>query len=145
MKKLASVLLSLLMLTGMMAGAFADTFTGEDAGMGPVTVTLTVEDGKITAAEVTGEKETPGFGGFEACNDGTYANAIVAAQNAEIDNISGATVTTNAVKAATEKALVAAGLKAAEVVVVEDIECDVVIVGAGGAAAPAKKSLQTGA
>ncbi len=133
MKKLASVLLSLLMLTGMMAGAFADTFTGEDAGMGPVTVTLTVEDGKITAAEVKGEKETPGFGGFEACNDGTYANAIVAAQNAEIDNISGATVTTNAVKAATEKALVAAGLKAAEVVVVEDIECDVVIVGAGGA------------
>ena len=45
MKKLAAVLLSLLMLTGMMAGAFADTFTGEDAGMGPVTVTLTVEDG----------------------------------------------------------------------------------------------------
>lgn len=132
MKKLASILLSLLMLTGMIAGASADTFTGDDNGIGPVTVTLTVEDGKITAAEVTGENETPGFG-HDPIYDGTFANAIVEAQGADIDVIANATVTSNAVIAATKEAMVAAGLAAAEAVTVEDATCDVVIVGAGGA------------
>ena len=132
MKKLASVLLSLLMLTGMLTGAFADTFTGEDAGIGPITVTLTVEDGKITAAEVTGENETKGFG-YEPIYEGKYAAAIVEAQGADIDVISGVTVTSNAVIAATEEAMIAAGLMAAETVVVEDVTCDVVVIGAGGA------------
>ena len=40
------------------------------------TVTLTVEDGKITDAVVTGEKETPGFG-YEPIYEGTYAKMIV--------------------------------------------------------------------
>ena len=70
MKKLASILLSLLLVVSMIAGAAADTFVGDDAGMGPVTVTLTVEDGKITAAELTGENETKGFG-YEPIHDGT--------------------------------------------------------------------------
>ena len=130
MKKLVSLMLALLMLTGVCASA--ETFTGTANGIGEVVVTLTVEGGKITAAEVKGEGETKGIG-YEPCANGVYAEAIVAAQGAEIDNISGATVTTNAVKQATEKAMEAAGLKAAEVVVVEDATCDVVIVGAGGA------------
>ena len=130
MKKLASLMLALLMLAGVCASA--ETFTGTAFGIGEVVVTLTVEGGKITAADVKGEGETKGIG-YEPCANGTYAEAIVAAQGAEIDNISGATVTTNAVKQATEKAMEAAGLKAAEVVVVEDATCDVVIVGAGGA------------
>ena len=130
MKKLVSLMLALLMLTGVCASA--ETFTGTANGIGEVVVTLTVEGGKITAAEVKGEGETKGIG-YEPCANGVYAEAIVAAQGAEIDNISGATVTSNAVKQATEKAMEAAGLKAAEVVVVEDATCDVVIVGAGGA------------
>lgn len=133
MKKLASILLSVLMLTSVIAGASAETFTGDDNGIGPVTVTLTVEDGKITEATVTGDGETKGFGGLEACQDGTFAAQIVEAQGAEIDGVAGATVTTNAVIAATEEAMEAAGLKAAEDVVVEDTDCDIVIVGAGGA------------
>ena len=104
MKKLASVMLAVLMLCVMLAGASAETFTGTANGIGEVTVTLTVEDGKITAAEVSGEGETKGIG-YEPCANGTYAEAIVAAQGAEIDNISGATVTTDAVKAATKKAM----------------------------------------
>ena len=131
MKKLASILLALLMMTCCVL-ASAETFTGDDTGIGAITVTLTVEDGKITAAEVTGENETKGFG-YEPIYEGKYAEAIIAAQGADIDNIAGATVTTNAVIAATEEALVAAGLAAAEVVVVEDVTCDVVVVGAGGA------------
>ena len=132
MKKLASVMLAVLMLCVMLAGASAETFTGTANGIGEVTVTLTVEDGKITAAEVSGEGETKGIG-YEPCADGTYADAIVAAQGAGIDNISGATVTSDAVKAATKKAMEAAGLAEAEAVVVEDATCDIVIVGAGGA------------
>ena len=132
MKKLASILLSLLLVVSMIAGAAADTFVGDDAGMGPVTVTLTVEDGKITAAELTGENETKGFG-YEPIYDGTYAAAIVEAQGADIDVIAGVTVTSNAVIAATEEAMIAAGLMAEETVVVEDETCDIVIVGAGGA------------
>ena len=132
MKKLASIILSMLMMISMIAGASAETFTGDDTGIGPVTVTLTVEDGKIVAAEVTGENETKGFG-YEPIYEGKYAEAIVAAQGADIDNIASVTVTTNAVIAATKEAMVAAGLEEAEVVVVEDVTCDVVVVGAGGA------------
>ncbi|MBP3426743.1 MAG: flavocytochrome c [Clostridia bacterium] len=133
MKKLASILLSLLMLTGLMTGAFADDFAGTAMGNGgDVVVTITVENGEITAATVVGDQETAGIA-LEQCQDGTFAGQIVAAQGAEIDGVAGATVTTNAVKAATQKAMEAAGLAEAEEVVVEDITCDVVIVGAGGA------------
>lgn len=47
-----------------------------------------MEDGKITAAEVVGENETKGIG-YEPCADGTYADAIVAAQGVDFDSISG--------------------------------------------------------
>ena len=132
MKKFASILLSMLMATGAIAAASAETYTGTAQGIGEVSVTLTVEDGKITAAEVVGENETKGIG-YEPCADGTYADAIVAAQGVDFDSISGATVTSNAVKDATKKAMAAAGLVEAEDTTVADAECDVVIVGAGGA------------
>ena len=113
MKKFASILLSMLMATGAIAAASAETYTGTAQGIGEVSVTLTVEDGKITAAEVVGENETKGIG-YEPCADGTYADAIVAAQGVDFDSISGATVTSNAVKDATKKAMAAAGLIEAE-------------------------------
>ena len=62
MKKFASILLSMLMATGAIAAASAETYTGTAQGIGEVSVTLTVEDGKITAAEVVGENETKGIG-----------------------------------------------------------------------------------
>lgn len=132
MKKFASILLSMLMATGAIAAASAETYTGTAQGIGEVSVTLTVEDGKITAAEVAGENETKGIG-YEPCADGTFADAIVAAQGVDFDSISGATVTSNAVKDAAKKAMAAAGLIEAEDTTVTDAECDVVIVGAGGA------------
>ncbi|MDO5377034.1 MAG: flavocytochrome c [Clostridia bacterium] len=132
MKKLVSIALALLMLTGMIAGASAETYTGTANGIGEVTVTLTVEDGKITAAEVNGDNETKGIG-YEPCADGTFAKMIVDAQGADIDTIATVTVTSDAVRAATEKAMIAAGLKADEATAAEDAACDVVIIGAGGA------------
>ena len=121
MKKFASILLSMLMATGAIAAASAETYTGTAQGIGEVSVTLTVEDGKITAAEVVGENETKGIG-YEPCADGTYADAIVAAQGVDFDSISGATVTSNAVKDATKKAMAAAGLIEAEDTTVADAE-----------------------
>lgn len=132
MKKLASVLFAMLMLTVSVLGC-AETFTGEDTGIGAISVTLTVEDGKITAADVTGENETKGFG-YEPIYEGKFSEAIVVAQGANIDVIAGVTVTSEAVIRATEKAMVAAGLaQAEEKTAAADVDCDIVIVGAGGA------------
>ena len=133
MKKLISLLLCAMLLAVSAAGALAVTYAATANGIGEVTVSLTVEDGKITAAEVVGDGETPGYGGLEACKDGTYAAQIVAAQGADIDGVSGATVTSDAVRKATALAMEAAGLKQAEDVTVSDTTCDIVIIGAGGA------------
>lgn len=58
MKKMSAALLAALMLTG--ACAQAETVTGTATGMGAVSVELTVEDGKITAATVDTSHETVG-------------------------------------------------------------------------------------
>ena len=137
MKRIASVLLAAMLLC-LAVSALADDFTGtvkSNIGAGDVSVTITVEDGKVTAAKVAGDTETPGIG-LTPIEDGTYAKMLVedyAGDDGVIDNIAGATMTTASVQDAFNKALEAAGLKDAETVTVSDTECDVVIIGAGGA------------
>lgn len=81
-------------------------YVGEGKGMeGPITVTLLVEDNRITCLEMTQEGESQSRGGYEAIRDGKYAQMIEAAQSADIDTISGATITTAGVKQAVEDAL----------------------------------------
>ena len=138
MKKIVSVVLAALMVCALFAAAGAETYTGtvkSNIGPGDVSVTITVEDGKVTAAEVAGDTETPGIG-LPPIEDGTYAKMLVedyANDDGVIDNIASATMTTAAVQDAFNKALEAAGLKEAEEVVLKDATCDVVIIGAGGA------------
>ena len=123
------------------AGGVSGDFTGTAKGMGgDVTVTLTLEDGKITGCTAEGKDETPGIG--------TLALEQLPAQIAEtgsiaVDGVSTATITSNAIKEAAAAALTAAGLNAndykievkADETKAEDstIDADVVIVGAGGA------------
>ena len=77
------------------------TYTGEGRGMGgAITVTLTVSDGKVTVDEITETGETAGIGGKEAIADGTFK-----AQSADIDGVTGATMTTGGVITAVEEAL----------------------------------------
>ena len=135
MKKLISVFLSVLMLVSLCSVASADEFTGSANGLfGEVNVTLTIEDGQITAAEVTAAAAQEGNNaGQDAINDGSFEPIIVDAQGAEFDAISGVTVTSDAVKAATLSALADAGLAEVDAVSAEDVECDIVIIGAGGA------------
>ena len=137
MRKLLAILLCVSLLA-LAAGAAAETFTGtvkSNIGAGDVSVTIDVEDGKVTVIDVTGETETPGIG-LPPIEDGTYAAMLTedyASDDGIIDNISSATMTTAAVQAAFDKALEAAGLKEAKTVDLSDAECDVVIIGAGGA------------
>ena len=81
------------------------TGTGEGKG-GPITVTLTVDETSIVSVdEIVGDDETPGVGGWDQIQDGSYASDIMEAQSSEIDDVTGATLTTNGVKQATQDAL----------------------------------------
>ncbi len=81
------------------------TYTGEGRGMGgAITVTLTVSDGKVTVDEITETGETAGIGGKEAIADGTFKAQIEEAQSADIDGVTGATMTTGGVISAVEEA-----------------------------------------
>ena len=88
-------------------GALADgVYTGEGKGMeGPITVTLLVQDNRISCLETTQEGESQSRGGYEAIRDGKFATMIEAVQGADIDAVSGATITTAGVKQAVEDAL----------------------------------------
>lgn len=89
------------------ASPYADgTYTGTAAGMGgDINVTLTIANGQITVDEIGPNNETKGIGGYEAIEDGTYAAQIEAAQGPKIDGIAGATITSDAVKTAVQRAL----------------------------------------
>ncbi len=79
------------------------TFTGTGAGFGgDITATVTVSDSKITACTLTGDKETPAIGGAALPK---LEEQVKAAGSADIDGVSGATMTSNGVKAAVAAAL----------------------------------------
>ena len=69
---------------------------------GDVTVTLTKKDGKIIEAKIEGANETDNVGKAAIP---TLQEQIVKANGADIDGVSGATVTSNAVKEAVKQAL----------------------------------------
>ena len=64
---------------------------------GAVTVKVTVTDGKVTAATITGDKETETIGGTAIK---TLTEKLIGVSSAdEVDAVASATVTSNAVKA----------------------------------------------
>jgi electron transport complex protein RnfD len=89
------------------AAVEGNTATGTADGFGgEVSVTLTVEDGKITECTIVGEKETPAVGGAAIPE---LTQQILDANSAEIDGVTGATITSTAVKSAAGAALEALG------------------------------------
>ena len=66
MKKILALILAACMVLSMGAVVQAEgvsgEFTGTANGMGEVTVTLTLEDGKIVGCTATGANETAGIG-----------------------------------------------------------------------------------
>lgn len=119
-----ALLLSGTMALGLLAGCSTEketaediytpgTYEGQAQGFGgPVTVKLTVDGSKITEAVVTGENETADFGGKAIPQ---LQEQVMKAQSADIDGVSGATVTSTAVKEAAGKAIAAAKGEQAEV------------------------------
>ena len=100
--------------------AFADeaaiytpgTYVGEGTGISStVTVTITVDETSITAVEVDASGETASIGAAAA---DTLAQQVLEAQSADIDGVSGATVTSNAVRTAAAAALEQAAAGSAE-------------------------------
>ena len=148
---LAIVTACMLMLTAVAFGeavpaGVTGEFTGTAKGMGgDVTVTIGLKDGEIVSCTAEGPNETPGIG--------DKAIAVMPGEIAEsgsiaVDTVSSATVTSTAILEAAAAALEAAGLNPDDYrVVVENNEettaedatydCDIVIVGAGGAGLPA--------
>ncbi len=99
MKRMLGLFLAVALLLGA-TGAMAEdgTYTAQAAGFGgKVTVTLTFDEGQVTDCQVEGAGETAGIG---AAALQPLADAIKAAGSAEVDSVSGATVTSDAVKSA---------------------------------------------
>lgn len=92
------------------AAAADGSFTGEAQGMGPVSVGITVANGRVSAVQVNVENETPDYGRDIGA---TMEKRILEAQSADVDGVSGASITSAAVKAAAQAAFAKAGLVAA--------------------------------
>ena len=141
MKKILSLVLMLALLC-MTTGAMADTFIAEAQGNnGPVKVEVDVENGAVTAVRVTEHSETAGI--CDAPIEKIPAE-IVAGQTLNVDTVSSATNTSNAILNAAAAALTEAGIdaeawkvkekaEAAPVAKSEDVTVATVVVGAGGA------------
>ena len=130
-KKVLSLALCLCMplFASSALAEYADgSYTGVGTGMGgDVNVSVTVEGGKIVSVEVGEHNETPGIS--DPAIEQIPA-AIVEAQSADVEAVSGATVTSNAIKEAVKAAL--SGEQAEEEGVVIPFEQpDVIVIGAG--------------
>ena len=121
------------------AGVSGD-FTGTAKGFGgDVSVTLTLTDGAITGCTAEGKDETQGVGSEAIAK---MPGEIAESGSIAVDGVSGATVTSTAIKEAAAAALTAAGLNPEDYktavennATAEDstVDADVVVVGAGGA------------
>ena len=101
-KKTIAVLSACVLVTAC-AGAFAEDYTSSAPGMGgDVPVTVSYEDGRITAVTVGETNETPGIGD-QAIN--AIPRRIVEEQSLTADTVAGATVTSGALKQAVQYAL----------------------------------------
>ena len=121
------------------AGVSGD-FTGTAKGFGgDVSVTLTLTDGAITGCTAEGKDETEGVGSQAIAK---MPGEIAESGSIAVDGVSGATITSTAIKEAAAAALTAAGLNPDDYktavesdATAEDstVDADVVVVGAGGA------------
>lgn len=145
MKRVLACLLSICLLLTCIGTACADgytagTYTGVGKGNnGGIKVEVTFSADKIESVKVVEHGETAGI-----CDKPIeqIPAAIVEKQSVEVDTVSGATNTSNGIIAAVVDAARQAGvdLTAVEQNTLEDVSCDVVVVGAGLAGLAAAKS-----
>lgn len=110
MRKIISLLCMAVLLLPCLTGctASADQRTGEAEGYGgTLKVTVTLNGNDITSVKVTEHSETQGVG-TRAID--TLPQAIAEADSIDVDSVSGATITSEAIKQAVSQALNAAGV-----------------------------------
>ena len=128
-------------LTVALADAADGTYSATAQGFGgDITVDVTLSGGKIADVKIVGDSETPGLGAVAVEK---MPAQLLEAQSADVDGVAGATVSSNAIRAAFGDALAKAGVDASTLVkqvaaqtaekTQETRDVDVVIVGAGGA------------
>ena len=155
-KKISAFLASMLLLGSIGGAAMAEgmtpgTYEAEAQGFhGDVKLSVTVDAEKITAIDILEHSETEGIG---AAALPKLVEAVLANQTIGVDSVAGATVTSEAFKAAMTDALTQAGADmdkmtaAVEASTLEDVQmdADVVVVGAGAAGlSAALKTAQNG-
>lgn len=149
-KKKLALLLSAAMMLSLVPGASgyaqedAITCTGSAQGIdGPVTVEVVATQDEIISITVTEQNETAGIGSVAVEE---LPAAMVDAQSLQVEGISGATVTSDAIREAVRAALASAGIDSSvfEKAVSADeetsapaedetVDTQIVVVGAGGA------------
>ena len=116
------------------------TYEGTGTGMGgELKVSVTVEEGAIADVTITQQAETYGVGtGMPTSPVETLPALIVENQTVEVDSVTGATISSRAIKTAVEDALTQAGAgeeqfhtPAAAAEYEETYEADVVVAGGG--------------
>lgn len=116
------------------------TYEGEGTGKGgKILLEVTFQDSKIQDIQVKEHEETPGFA--DAMDELTQA--MITANQIDVDGVAGATLTSNGFKEAVANALeksggtvdqlVATGVSAEKEVREDSYTADVIVVGAGGA------------
>ena len=155
-KKIPAFLASMLLLGSIGGAAMAEgmtpgTYEAAAQGFhGDVKLSVTVDAEKITAIEILEHSETEGIG---AAALPKLVEAVLANQTIGVDSVAGATVTSEAFKAAMTDALTQAGadmdkmMAAVAASELEDVQmdADVVVVGAGAAGlSAALKTAQNG-
>lgn len=134
------------------AGTITDgTYTSSVQGMNDkVEVSVTITDGKLADVQVTSHEETPGIGGELVDSDGNVMTSggeapvtllpkeMVENNTLNVDSVTGATITSAAIKSAVKDCIEQAGGSAddfqSEITYPAnaDAEADVAVVGAGG-------------
>ena len=114
MKKHVCLLLAVLMTALCACASAADSFTATTAGFGgEIAVTVETENGALKSVAVTGDGETPGVGS-RAVEE--MPARMMEAGTWDVEAVTGATISSNAIRLAAKDAMVQAGLvEAAEV------------------------------
>ena len=136
LSKIFSLFLSILILfiscekkqSALRDGMFIGKGNGRN---GPLEVSITVKDGQIVDAEITKDAETPNIA--DNAKKEIIERFLKDGSTAMLDAVSGATITSNAILDALDEAVaISQGIKKSSVIY-KDSECDIVIIGAGGA------------
>lgn len=138
MKKISSILLAVVMAVSVFSGfAMAEslytpgTYEASVQGMnGPVNVTMEFSADAIVSINATGELETKGLGDVAIEQ---IAETVMAQQSADVDSVSGATVSSTAMLTAVTDCMNQAKGIATDKTVLTEETADVIVVGAGAA------------